>query len=478
MVHIDQPALSGAQSGIKSGGGQQDAPRRGQIGWALFDWANQPFFTVITTFIFVPYFTGTMVGDPVRGQVLWGDIQTIAGFTIALLSPVLGSIADAGGPRKPWIAFFQAVTVIGCILLLWAYPGRPDMIWIVALGLIIGTIGAEFSIVFNNAQLPALVSPARMGRLSGLGWGLGYCGGLIALFVVLIVSRPELVGITPAEGKTLFGFDKASFEVERLIGPAAALWLMIFVLPMFLFTPDGPRSGLSKIAAARQGVAGLIATFRALRHYRNPLTYLIAYMIYNDGLAAVIAFGGVYAAGTFGWGTVSLGIFGIILTILATIGAFSGGTLDDRIGSKRTVLIAIIGVMIATLGIASIGRDTILFVVKVAPPVKDGGLFASAPEQAFLAFALLLGMCMGPMQAASRTMIGRLAPPQMSGEFFGLFAFSGRATAFMAPFLIARVTEGTGSQRLGVMVVLVFLVVGFILLLRVREERATHHHAL
>jgi len=443
----------------------------GRLSWAMFDWANQPFFTIITTFIFVPYFTTVMVGDPVKGQVMWGDVQSVAGLTIALLSPFLGSIADAGGPRKPWVLAFQALTVLGCFMLWWAYPGRPDLIWLTVAGLIVGTIGAEFSIVFNNAQLPSLVPPERLGRLSGLGWGMGYVGGLLALFMVLAVSRPQMIGITPPEGEVLFGLKTATHDVERLVGPAAAIWLVVFVLPMFLFTPDAPGRGLGKIEAARQGVRSLIATFKALRHYRNPLLFLIAYMIYNDGLAAVIAFGGVYAAGTFGWTTTELGIFGIVLTVFATGGCFAGGWLDDRIGSRRTVQIAIVGTIFATLGIMSVGHADIFFGVAVAPHESGDALFSSAGEKVFLAFALLLGICMGPMQAASRTMIGRLAPPGMVTEFYGLFALSGRATTFMAPFLIGVFTQISASQRAALVVVLVFLVVGFALLWFVKAEK-------
>jgi UMF1 family MFS transporter len=249
----------------------------------------------------------------------------------------------------------------------------------------------------------------------------------------------------------------------------------VFVLPMFLFTPDTPRSGRSKIDAVKHGVTSLIATIRAIAHYRNPLLYLVAYMLYNDGLAAIIAFGGVYAAGTFGWSTVSLGIFGIVLTVFATAGAFAGGKLDDLLGSKRTVMLALIGVIIATLGIVSVGRDSVLFFIHAAPPVPGGGLFASTPEQVFMAFAILLGICMGPMQAASRTMIGRMAPPGMTGEFYGLFALSGRATVFMAPLAIGLITSATQSQRLGVIAILPFLVIGLILLSLVREQQATRH---
>jgi UMF1 family MFS transporter len=437
----------------------------------MFDWANQPFFTVITTFIFAPYFASVIIADPVRGQAVWGYTQSVSGLIIAVLSPILGAMADAGGAKKPWILAFQALTVAGCVALWWAAPGGAHTVPLVLVAVIVATIGAEFSIVFNNALLPTLVPPERMGRLSGFGWGMGYCGGLIALFAVLAASRPELVGIATPPGEALFGLDRASHALERLTGPASALWLAVFVLPMFLFTPDTPRSGLRPLAAARVGVAHLIETLRRLSRYRNQLIYLLAFMIYNDGLAAVIAFGGVYAAGTFGWSTTELGIFGIVLTVFATAGCFAGGWLDDRIGSKRTVQIAIVGTIVAALGIMSIGRAEILFAVPVAPKAPDGGLFASAAEQAFMAFAFILGVCMGPMQAASRTMIGRLAPPGMVTEFYGLFALSGRATTFMAPFLIGVFTQVSGSQRAALVVVLVFLVVGFVLLHFVKSER-------
>lgn len=453
----------------------EEAPVRhaspaGRVGWAIFDWANQPFFTLITTFIFAPYFTGVVVGDPVRGQALWGYTQSIAGVILAVGSPILGAIADAGGRKKPFIAAFQALTVLGCVLLWWAQPDGTGL-GLALVALVIGTIGAEFSIVFNNALLPGLVPPHRIGRLSGFGWGLGYAGGLLALVVVLLLSRPELFGIAVPEGQDLLGFDRARYVLERAIGPASALWLMLFVLPMFLFTPDTPHTGRTRTEAAVHGLRQLGGTLRNVLRYRNAARYLLAYMIYNDGLAAVIAFGGIYAAGTFGWSTTELGIFGIAVTVLGMIGAFVGGWLDDLLGSKRTISLAIAGTTLAAIGFLSVGPGTILFVIDVAPAAPDAGPFAAPAEQAFMGFALLLGLCMGPMQAASRTMIGRLAPPGMTGEFYGLFALSGRATTFLAPFLIAVVTQASGAQRPGILVVLVFLVVGFVLLQGVREER-------
>jgi UMF1 family MFS transporter len=328
------------------------------------------------------------------------------------------------------------------------------------------------SIVFNNAQLPEIVRRERMGWLSGFGWGLGYCGGLLALFAVLAVSMPSMFGLGAGGDRPLFGLDVATYEVERLVGPASAVWLALFVIPMFLFTPDATRHPLTLLEAARRGGRSLVDTVMRLRRFRNALLYLIAFMFYNDGLAAIIAFGGIYAAATFGWSTVTLGIFGIILTVFAIPGAFLGGRLDDRLGSKRTVQLAIVGVIVATIGIVGVSADRVLFFVPAGELLPTRGLFGSLQEKVFMAFALLLGFCMGPMQAASRTLIGRLAPPGMTGEFFGLFALSGRATAWMAPLAIGIVTETTHSNRLGVACVLVFLVLGFVLLWRVREERA------
>ena len=198
----------------------KEASKLGQYSWALFDWANQPFFTVITTFIFSQYFANVMIGDPIKGQAEWAFTQSTSGIIIAVLSPFLGAMADAGGRRKPYIFFFQCLVAIGCFTLWWAYPHRPDLVSLISWAVVVATIGAEMSIVFNNSLLPTIVRPERMGRLSGLGWGLGYCGGLLALFAVLIVSRPSMFGLA-ANDQPLFGLDPETYTVERLVGPAS-----------------------------------------------------------------------------------------------------------------------------------------------------------------------------------------------------------------------------------------------------------------
>ncbi len=288
--------------------GQAPAPRLGQFSWALFDWANQPYFTLVTTFIFAPYFTSHVVGDAIRGQELWGYGQAVAGLCIALLSPVMGAMADASGPRKPWIVLFQSLCVLACAGLWLALPGAASQDLLLILGLVVlASLGAEFATVFNNAMLPSLAARAKLGRLSGRAWALGYLGGLISLgFILGGFSLPEV---------PLFGLDKAAHEHDRMVGPFSAVWMIIFILPLLLFTPDAPPSGMGKRQAARHGLGQLKATLREVRHYRNVMLFLVARMIYFDGLSAVFAFGGIYAAGSFGWTTTNLGIFGIILTI-------------------------------------------------------------------------------------------------------------------------------------------------------------------
>ncbi len=445
----------------------RSASRLAIWGWVLFDWACQPFFTLVITFVYAPYFAAAVVGDPVRGQALWGFATGAVGLTIALFSPLLGAIADATGRRKPWIAAFGALLMLGSAALWFGKPGDAStMLVLVAFG--IGAIGVEFATVFNNAMMPALVPHERLGRLSGLGWGMGYVGGLLSLVVAL-----GFLATNPATGKTLFGLaplfglDPALREGDRAIGPLTALWFVVFVLPLFLFTPDGAR-GLPLKRAVRSGLATLVATLKEARQHRNVGVFLLANMIYADGLVALFAFGGIYAVGTFGWSTIELGIFGILLTITGTIGAISGGWLDDRFGPKPVILGSLVLLVLASASILSIGRDSILFVIAVAPAGPGHGLFGSAAEKLYVGLGLLIGLAAGPLQAASRTLLARLAPRDKLAEFFGLFALSGKLTSFAAPMLVATVTAATASQRAGVSVLVAFFVAGGLVLARVR----------
>ena len=448
-------------------------PRSAVIGWVLFDWAAQPYFTLITTFVFAPYFATHVAPDPATGQSLWGYATAAAGVLIALLSPVLGAIADAGGRRKPWIAAFGALLVLGSSMMWIGRPDDPSVILPLLIAFGIATVGAEFATVFNNAMMPNLVPPEKIGRLSGTGWATGYVGGIVSLVLVL-----GFLAASPVTGRTLFGFlplfglDPVMHEGDRITGPLTGLWFIVFVLPMFLLTPDHAAK-TPALGAVRHGLAELRDTLSTLPSKPVMATFLIANMVYTDALVALFAFGGIYAAGTFGWQTIQIGTFGILLAFSGTIGAWLGGKLDDLLGPKKVIAGSMTILLAAILLILSIDRETLLFVIKVTPPVPGGGLFAAPAEQAYLALGFLIGLAAGPLQAASRTLLIRLAPEERITQYFGLFALSGKVTSFMAPLAVSIVTAVTASQKAGMAILILFFVAGLVLLARVRDPHVS-----
>src|SRR3984885_3342269 len=337
-------------------------PRAAVISWIFFDWAAQPYFTLITTFIFAPYFASFVAPDPASGQALWGFATAAAGLMIALMSPVLGAIADASGRRKPWIAGFGTLLVIGSCLMWIGKPGDTSIIPPLLLAYSVASVGVEFATVFNNAMMPTLVPPDRIGRLSGTGWATGYVGGILSLILVL-----GFLAAHPDTGRTLFGFaplfglDPVSHQGDRIAGPLTGIWFIIFVLPMFLLTPDYPVRRPVR-AALREGLIELKQTLRELPQQKSMAAFLLANMIYTDGLVSLFAFGGIYAAGTFGWDTIQIGSFGIILAIAGTLGAWLGGQLDDRIGPKRVIAGSMLLLLLAIIAILLVSKDSILFV--------------------------------------------------------------------------------------------------------------------
>jgi UMF1 family MFS transporter len=444
------------------------ASRRAIAGWVLFDWACQPFFTLVTTFVYAPYFASVVVGDGARGQALWGFAAGTAGIVVALFSPVLGAVADATGRRKPWIAAFGLLLIIGSFALWFGRPGDANTIAIVLVAFVIGSIGVEFASVFNNAMMPTLVPQSRLGRLSGLGWAMGYVGGLVSLaFTLVFLAANPQTGRTLAGLVPLFGLDASLSEGDRATGPLSALWFIVFVLPLFLFTPDGKKA-MSLGPAIRVGLRNFAATVREIRHYSNSVIFLLANMIYANGLGALFAFGGIYAAGNFGWTTIEIGVFGILITIAASAGALTGGWLDDKFGSKTVVLVSLAILIAMSVAILSVDRDTVFFVFRVQPAVRGAGLFTSLPEQLYVVFGAIIGIAAGPLQASSRTLLARLAPSQQIGEFYGLFALSGKLTSFAGPLAVASVTAATASQKAGISVLVGFFAVGAVLLAFVR----------
>jgi len=405
--------------------------RKGLWAWALYDWANSAFPTVVITFVFATYFAQGVVGDEDRGASLWGLAMSISGVAVAILAPIVGAVADHAGRRKPWLLIFTVLALLAGGGL-WYVKADPAYI---LLGMVLAglaNLAFEFGTVFYNAMLPDLVQPKHYGRLSGWAWGLGYAGGLgcLALAYVFVTADPPL-----------FGLDAAAAEPVRAVGPLVALWYLAFAWPLFLFTPDRPAVAIGPRQALRQGLAQLGRTLKGLRHQGTILRFLIARLFYTDGLNTLFAFGGIYAARSFGMAVDEILLFGILLNVTAGLGAAVFGWVDDRIGAKPTIVISLVS----------------LFVLSSLILMVEGKLW-------FYVLGSAIGIFIGPAQSASRSLMAHLAPAEQRTEMFGLFALTGKVTAFLGPALVTVLTAAFDSLRIGMTGILVLFLVGLAIL--------------
>ncbi|HEY3778258.1 MAG TPA: MFS transporter [Rhizomicrobium sp.] len=466
-----------APQGVSSTGECLASPF-GRFCWATFDFGRVPFVLLVTIYIFAPYFANTIVPhDPVRGQALWGDIQAFSGLFIALLAPFIGAMADAGGRRKPWIAAFAALIAIPSALLWFARPAGQGLS-LLEIGLCVGAanVAYEFASVFYNAMLPSIAAPARIGGLSGLGLALGNASGvLLLIFMLIAFVLPGAVSWPFVPAHPLFGIGQAQHGAERLAGPIAALSISVFAIPLFLWTPDRPPRRLGWVRASVAGIRSVFATLGSLKRFRNVARYLVARLFFNDGMTALLTFGGVYAAGTFHWGALAMAAYGIVLSVFAVIGGFYGGWLDDRFGSKTALFVSVGGTLLTGALLISMAPDRILWFIPYdphAPPVHSLPLFRTWPELIYLGIATFIAVSISASYANARTMMARIAPADRMTEFFGLYSLSGQSTSFLATSSVTLLTLWTASQRGGMIAVLLFLSLGLIGMIWVKEERA------
>ena len=464
--------------GGTSASGDRIASPLAQVSWALFDLARTPYILLVTIYIFAPYFANVIVvNDPVRGQAIWGDIQGYSGVFIALFAPFVGAISDAGGRRKPWILVFAALIALPAALLWYAKPSEAGLT-VFEVGVLVATtyVAYEFSSVFYNAMLPSIASHERLGGLSGLSLALGNLSGLVLLIFMLVAfTLPGFVAWSFVPAHPLFGVDQAAHEPERLTGPMSALCIAVFTIPLLVFTPDRPRASLGWVEASRRGVKSVVRTVRSLRHYRNVGTYLLARLFFNDGMTALLTFGGVYAAGVFHWGALAMTAYGLILSIFAIAGGFLGGWLDDHLGSKAAIFVSVGGTFVFGGLSVTMGLDRILWFIPYdvhAPPVHNLPFFRSWPEIIYVGLVVLVAICVTASYANARTMMARIAPAERMTEFFGLFSLSGQSTSFLATLSASWFTAWMASQRAGMIVIMTFLALGLIGMFWVKEERA------
>ncbi|WP_431282934.1 MFS transporter [Humitalea sp. 24SJ18S-53] len=405
--------------------------------WALYDWANSAFPTVVSTFVIAAYFSQGIAADPAAGQAQWGAMQTIAGLALALTCPLLGAIADAGGRRRLMLFWCTIVTSVATGLIWFGTPDPGSAIWVlVCVG--VATVAFELGTVFYNAMLPQVATPDRLGRVSGIAWGLGYAGGLACLAITLVIF------VQP--NPSWFGLDRGQAEHVRAAAILVAVWMLAFGWPVLIALPDPPGERPGWRLAATRGLAEIIDVVKRLPSNPPLLRFLVARLFYTDGLNTLFAFGAIYAAGVFGMSMEQILLFGIALNVTAGLGAAGFGLVEDRIGSRVTILIALVALIIC-----------------------GTGLLIATTQAAFWVLALCLGVFIGPAQAASRALMAHMAPPGEAAVHFGLFALSGRVTGFLGPAALAAVTAATGSQRAGMATVVVFLAVGAAILWTVAQ---------
>ena len=391
------------------------------IAWSLYDFANQPFTTIIVTFIYSAFFVSVIAENEKDGTFLWSIGIATTAIVVSIVSPILGAIADRAGYRK--LFFISSTWICALFSILLYLPVHGDT-YLALLLFVIANIAFELGGVFCNSYLIDLSSEDNVGRISGYAWGLGFLGGLLALFLSFLI------------------FDIHNNEEIRKINIIVGIWLFLFSIPTFLFVNDRKRKNF-KLKYINYSFKSISDTFRSISKYHIICRFLIARLFFNDGLITIFALGGVYAVGTLNFSFQEVMILGIILNICAAAGSFFFGYIEDRIGSVKVINISLIILILAT------------FMAYLAPST-------SFPKELFWVAGVLLGLMVGPNQSCSRSIMARLVPEEKKNEFFGFFALTGKATSFIGPLIFGFITK-IYNQQMALWVVIVLLAVGFIL---------------
>jgi UMF1 family MFS transporter len=453
------------------------------FGWAMFEFARNPYFLMVVTFVFPPYFAIRVVGDPVIGQAMVAQATWIAGVICALTAPLLGAMMDRGGKRKPLIAFFLGAMALAACALYWSLPPAMGGIGVAGtiIALVIAFVAYTYSEVMHNAMLTIAGRREVLNHISGAGLGLGNGAGALCLMIwaALLLSLGGL------------GID-ADYPVQRFVGPAMAGWLCVFVIPFFLFMPDGhPPGGTWKKAAAdlfrdetgQVKVAGttkrFVAHIRGLfRDYPAAMWYLVARIAYADALTTLLAMAGVYTSGVLGWTQLEVGVYGIFGVAFAAIGAFTGGWLDQKFGPRRSIVLELSVILVVVVLMLSVTRDGLFFGAVKADVRLWDGMFGTLPSMVYMCLSAVVSASIGACLSSSRFMLVAIAPKHRISEFFGLYALSATVTVWMGPLLVDTVTRATHDQRWGMSTILILLVFGFTLFIRLKADPLTQGEGL
>ena len=439
-------------------------------GWYFFDWASQPYHTVLLTFIFGPFLASVAAehymalgleeeAADARAQSIWAFTLTITGLIVGFGGPVMGALADTAGRRMPWIIAFSAMFAVGATGLWWTDPSGSNL-YLALICFAIGFIGAEYALIFTNAQLPTLGTTEEIGKISGSGFAFGYVGGLVSLAILLVLFVEQANGKTIVGLSPILSLDPETREGTRAAGPFTALWFLIFMFPYFLWVREvRTETQRTSMGAA---LASLGKAIKGLTRRPSLAAYLGSSMLYRDALNGLYGFGGTYALLVLNWEITQVGIFGIISVLGAAFFSWLGGGLDKRFGPKPVIVATILGLMLVCLTIVNMTRESFYGIA-----LAEG---SSLPDTTFFICGVLIGGFGGVLQAASRSMMVRHTDPDAPTESFGLYGLSGRATAFLAPALIGSVTAITESARLGVAPLIFLFLLGLLLLPWVKPD--------
>jgi UMF1 family MFS transporter len=434
-------------------------PRKQVVSWALWDWATQPFNTVILTFVFTAlYLTSDSFISPelaalpedddsrvraidaLSGQ--FGLAIFIAGLLVAVLAPVMGQRSDASGRRKFWLLVNTAVVVV-CMALLFFVEAAPAFFVLGAALVAIASVFQEIANVSYNAMLVQVSTAKTVGKVSGLGWGLGYIGGIVALVIVVVLTQLEWFGMSTDNGM-----------VYRVIALGCAVWTIVFVIPIILNVPEIQGTGSREKVNFFRSYVLLAKDIKRLYVESRPTFYfLVASAVYRDGLAGVFAFGAIIATGTFAFTSNEVLIFGIAANLVAGVSTIVAGRFDDRFGPRAVILFSLTGLVVA---------GTAAFFL------HDAG------KTPFWVFGLMLCAFVGPAQSASRSLLARVTPAGREGEIFGLYATTGRAASFLSPGLWALLIALFGYQYWGILGIVLVLAIGLVLMLLVKVAPKAH----